>query len=289
MKVLNLPSVNISDDVLWQVPSLTFQVLGESLRGEPDIGRLRAAASDYLAVRDLMYTLSVMCSPDDLVQVSRFDEALGSEELFSAMQGLSKGAQYGIWSQMDAATALSIADREPVQDIIQRLTSRDWVAHFACGYILRRIVSLHQHIETRGTASLNEAATTVERFCHANRIVGGGRRHVIHRLWRKYRSVSHFWAAWSIIQDSGYGEKAIPEWFPMFCGTAQWLLEQGVAITPKKGRKGQTILNSAEAWTLPASRVPRSPDGTILNRVWNDDPDAHDIRKKSRPPAREGG
>ena len=234
MPVLNLPSVYIGDDVLWQIPTLSFSLLSEGIQDNPDIDRLATIANEHLATRDLLHILVVMCTPDDPGRVVHFDEALGSEELCNAIRILSEGKQYGVWSRMDAATAVSIMDRESPRDILRPLISKDWVAHFACGYILRRIVSLHRNPETRKIASLTEAATGIERYCQVNGIVGGKRQNIIRHIWRRYRPVSHLWAAWSIIQDCGLGEESIPKWFPTFCGTAQWLLEQGAAITPSK-------------------------------------------------------
>jgi hypothetical protein len=225
--VLNLPSVYIGDDELWQIPSLAFYLFSHVIQGKPDIDRLQTIAIEHLAERDFLHILAVMCSPDAPAIAAQFHEALGSEELYTATQLLSEGKQYGVWSRMDAATALSISDRKSPCDILRSSISKDWVAHFAYGYILRRIISLHQKPETRKVASLTEAATRVERYCQVNRIGGAKRQNIIRHIWRRYRSVSHLWAARSIIQDCGLGEKAIPEWFPIFCGTAQWAPRAG--------------------------------------------------------------
>jgi hypothetical protein len=287
--VLNLPSVYIDDDVLWKIPALSFHVFSHVMQGKPeaDIDRLQTLAIEHLAERDLLHTLAVMCSPDNPAFAAQFDEALGSEELHMATQILSEGKQFGISSRMDAETALSIIDRKPPRDLIEPLISKDWVAHLACGYILRRIISLHQKPETRKVASLTEAATRVERYCQANGIGGAGGQNMIRHVWPRYRSVAHLWGAWSIIQDCGLLEKAVPAWFPIFCGTAQWLLEQGAGITPIGRRPGETVLSLDEAWAMPTTRVPRSPDGSIMNLIWNDDPELHDICNRDRPPARQ--
>ena len=84
---------------------------------------------------------------------------------------------------------------------LRPLISNYLVSYFACGYILRRIVSLHRNPRTRKIASLTEAATGIERYCQVNGIVGGKRQNIIRHIWRRYRPVSHLWAAWSIIQD----------------------------------------------------------------------------------------
>ena len=229
-----------------------------------------------------------MCSPDGPPLVLRFDfQALASEELHRAAQNLAEGKQYGIFSRMDAETALSIADREP-PGRYHRTTNKE-----KPGRALRlRLhpaedrLSLHRNVETRKIASLHEAAVTVDQFCQRNRAIGGKVQNVTRYIWRKYRSVSHLWAAWCIMLEFGFMDRTIPEWFPIFCGTAQWLLEEGAAITQRGRRHGETVLSLDEAWCLPASRIPRSADGAILNRVWIDDPDAHDLRNKTWQPAR---
>ena len=65
MPVLNLPSVYIGDDVLWQIPTLSFSLLSEGIQDNPDIDRLATIANEHLATRDLLHILVVMCTPDD--------------------------------------------------------------------------------------------------------------------------------------------------------------------------------------------------------------------------------
>jgi hypothetical protein len=283
VKVLNLPSARIDDATLWQLPALAF-VKSHALLGEPDSERLRAITNDNLAERDLLYTLAVMCSPDDEAWVARYERALGLHEIYGATQILADGAQYGIWTRMDAETTLSLCKRESHRDLLRTRLHKNRVAHFASGYILRRIVSLYQKVDTRRNASLAEAAATVEHFCSVNRMHGGKQENLTRNIWKKYKSVSHLWAAWTVIQDCGLGDTPIADWFPVFCGTSQWLLERAASITPMGRRQGETVLTFDEAWSLPDYRVPRSANGTIRERVWNEDPDAHDIRNAHWPP-----
>jgi hypothetical protein len=154
--------------------------------------------------------------------------------------------------------------------------------------MLRRIISRYQNTATRDSASLTEAATTIEQWCIQHRIIGGTLPNILQNLWPKYRSVSHLWAAFFLMEEADLMTKLpITQWFTFFCGTAQWLLEQGTAIKPKHARAGQTILVLDDAWAIPVSSVPRMEDGTIRNRVWNTEPDAHDIRKTGKPLFRE--
>jgi hypothetical protein len=95
---LNLPSVYIGDDGLWQIPSLAFYLFSHVIQGKPDIDRLQTIAIEHLAERDFLHILAVMCSPDDPAIAAQFDEALGSEELYTATQLFSEGKQYGVWS-----------------------------------------------------------------------------------------------------------------------------------------------------------------------------------------------
>jgi hypothetical protein len=81
--VLNLPSVYIGDDELWQIPSLAFYLFSHVIQGKPDIDRLQTIAIEHLAERDFLHILAVMCSPDAPAIAAQFHEALGSEELYN--------------------------------------------------------------------------------------------------------------------------------------------------------------------------------------------------------------
>src|SRR5271166_290896 len=285
MKVLNLPSTYLSGDRLWHAPSLAFGSLLDRLRGAANHDQLCAFAYEQLAQRDLLYTLAVMCSPNDPTVVERFDAAVVAHELYETLKLINEGRRFGLYNQLGSETTLAVVNRETPIDILKPLISTHKVAHIASGYMLRRIVSLHQTTEERGKGSLAEAASTVELFCDINGLGGGKKQTIARYLWPKYRSVSHLWAAWSIIQNAGWGEKDIYEWFPMFCGTAQWLLEQGARIIPTGSTRRKTVLDLNDAWSIPASRVSRLADKTITNRVWNQDPEAHDLRNMRLPKA----
>lgn len=113
MPVLNLPSVYIGDDGLWQIPSLAFYLFSHVIQGKPDIDRLQTIAIEHLAERDFLHILAVMCSPDDPAIAAQLDEALGSEELYTPQHSFSaKASNTGYGARMDAATALSIIDRK---------------------------------------------------------------------------------------------------------------------------------------------------------------------------------
>src|SRR5438045_2844046 len=130
----------------------------------------------------------------------------------------------------------------------------------AAGYILRWIVSRWQNLNTRDQASLASAVDVVESWCKNNQIARGGRRDNIERLWRKYQSVSHLWAAYQLMYDCSmrYANKRLPSIDDLKCfyGTAYWLLEQAAQIVPKRRRPGDAILSRDEAWVgMPAYAV----------------------------------
>jgi hypothetical protein len=166
------------------------------------------------------------------------------------------------------------------------MIGKNWFAHVACGYILRRIVVLAQCEETRATASLTEAANRIEDWCKANGLKGG-RQNVIRYLWPRYKSVSHLWAAFYVMQNCDLfpPRLSMRDSFAFFCGTAQWILEQATVFVPKHGRNGETIITLDDAWTIPDDFVPRTENGQIRYYAWSNDPDAHDIRKLGRPPS----
>jgi hypothetical protein len=279
MTVIGLPSLNISQDILWHTPRLSFALMCHIVNGTPIDEELGTVATQQLADWDFLYVLAVMCAPDDPSQAERLFDALCLEDLYIATQILGEGGA-PVWSSMSCATAIAIAHRPPVGDLVKQLVSKKWLAHIACGYILRRIISRHQH--NPGRATFADAAATIEHFCQRNSISGGMSQNVIRHLWPQYKSVAHLWAAWSAIQDSGLGEQPIERWFPTFCGTSQWLLEQGAAIVLSRSN-GQTVLDPEHAWILPESRVSRSSDGAIVNRVWSNDLEDHDLRCKRMP------
>jgi hypothetical protein len=266
------------------LPSVAFAVLG----GEEDAERLSALAAADLAVRDFIYTLSVMCSPNDFDEVVRLNHALSSDELYHAMQLLSKIP--GISGSASTETALAVADRENWPEIITQLLHNDWLSHIVSGYIVRWIVSRWRQAETKNAASLTKAIAVIEEWCRTHSIIGGGRQNIQRYLWPRYKSVSHLWAAFYVVKDCEIDIKTA-DGFQIFLSTAQWLLEQSSRIVPTGRRAGEPVLLINDAWQIPASyvrrAVARSDEGDKdlgIVHAWITDPDAHDIRTTGRPP-----
>ena len=216
LPILNLPSAHIDDTATSTLPSVAFAILG----GVEDAEHLSALAAADLANRDFIYTLSVMCSPNDFDDVVRLNHAITSHELYHAMQCLSEIP--GISGSASTETALAIADRGNWQEIIRQMLHNDWLAHIVSGYIVRWIVSRWQQPETRNAASLAKSVLIIEEWCRAHSIIGGGRQNIRRYLWPRYKSVSHLWAAFYIIQDCGIDINTA-DGFQIFLSTAQWL------------------------------------------------------------------
>jgi hypothetical protein len=183
---------------------------------------------------------------------------------------------------------LAVADRENPKEIIERLLRKDWLAHIAVGYILRWIVSRWLDPNLRNEASLTRAVSVFEEWCTTSSVKGGGAQNITRNLWPKYRSVSHFWAAFYVIQDAGIDMRT-PDGFSSFLSTAQWLLETASNIVPRGRRPGEAILSRENAWQVPPSyvrRARRKDTGEDLGIIadWITALDAHDIRCTGRPP-----
>jgi hypothetical protein len=278
MPVLDLPSHFISDDALLGLPSVVFALLQDV----DDNEYLSAIANDDLANRDFLYCVGIMCAPDEPDEAIALNNELVSDELYDAMCLIEEN---GLNGSTSTGTTLAIANRQCPIGIIEGLLHRQWLAHIACGHILRRVVSLSQNLATKETASLAEAAAMVETWCKNSRIVGGTRYNVTRNLWPKYKSVSHLWGAFSIMTDvQAHQKMTMPQFMMFFLGTAQWLLEQGLIITPKGRTLGQHFLTVEDMWSIPSRSMPRSADGSPFYRIWNDCPGAHDIRKRGAPP-----
>src|SRR3954469_21458459 len=81
MHFLDFPSSRISDDALINLPPIAIA----RLAGENDSDTLSRIANEWLAHRDWLYTLAVMCAPSDSSAVAAFGEALASDELYHAL------------------------------------------------------------------------------------------------------------------------------------------------------------------------------------------------------------
>lgn len=277
MPILEFPSGYIDDKAMAELPAVVFA----QIQGERDPDQLAWLVVRDLALRDYLYTLSIMCAPDDPDGPINVNHALVADELYRSAGLIS---EIGLESQMSGEVGLFIADRKDPKEIIGPLIERDWLGRAASGYVLRWIVSRWQQPATRNTASLRQAAATVEEWCANHRIHGGKVQHVTRNLWPKYRSVSHLWAAHQLMQATAE-DPCTPAGFETFCGTAQWLLEQGAAVVPVGGRAGETVLSIADAWVIPESYLTRGENGALSPPiVWNTDPAVHDIRNTAPPP-----
>lgn len=289
MPVLDLPSLHIDDTA---APNLVPVGMAQ-LFGETDPDKLSAIAADWLVARDFAYTISIMCAPghstdEDAGIVTRLRDALNADEVHHACSQLSEIDGLAGSVQVALEPLLAVADRENLKKIVERLLREDWLAHIAVGYILRWIVSRWLDPNLRNDASLTRAVSVVEEWCTTHSIKGGGAQNITRNLWPKYRSVSHFWAAFYVIQDAGI-EIHTPDGFSSFLSTAQWLLEMASNIVPRGRRPGEAILSRENAWQVPPSyvrRARREDTGEDLGIVadWITALDAHDIRSTRRPP-----
>ena len=280
MPLLDLPSAHFVDnDTLLEIPEVAIA----QLNGEEDDDKLSAIASNVLAKRDFLYTIAVMCAPADGDKISAAINAISSwqaEEIVRAF------VDAGIPLSADADVALSFAGREDWKPVISQLLNSSWLAGLASGYVLRWVVSRWQQSETRSEASLTRAIGVIEEWCRTNRVGGGGTENIKKHLWPKYKSVSHLWAAWFILQDVDV-DLMTPDGLSEFFSTAHCLLQKAAAIVPKRRRVGEAFLSIDEAWQIPPAFVRRislrTEDGEEKDigsvGAWIDDPDAHDIRK----------
>ncbi|TXL75637.1 hypothetical protein FHP25_13360 [Vineibacter terrae] len=305
MPLLDLPSAHFDNDALLEIPEVAIA----ELNGEEDLDKLSAIANNVLAQRDFIYTLSVMCSPgvEQYEDIIRLNHAIFADQSLSIVQGLREA---GVPLTVDPDVALSFDGREDWRLIVRRMLDRDWLAHIASGYILRWVVSRWQQPETQPEASLTRAIDGIAEWCRRNRVVGGGKQNIKKHLWPRYKSVSHLWAAWYILEDVGV-ELLTPAGLSEFFATAYYLLHQASTIVPKRRRAGEALLSIDEAWQVPpafAQRLlVRTEDGQEhdlgFTGAWIDDLNAHDIRnrivgergeadrgkaKKVKPPKRKG-
>lgn len=277
MPLLDFPSVYIDDHAGSNLPSVVLTYLS----GESDKKVLSAIAEQDLVQRDFLYTLVVMCAPDEVDLAIAVNNLLVLDEIYEVSKLLSEA---GITGDMGIETAVAMADRDDPMMVIASLIRNDWLGHIACGYMLRFMVSRWLNEDSRHLASIAQAANSVEEWCTVNRIYGGKKQNLTRMVWKKYGKVSHLWAAFYAMTEAEV-DLTTPNGFILFCGTAQWLLECGTRIVPRGRRAGEAILRLDQAWTIPESHLQRGPDGTVNLKVWNEELDAHDIRKAGAPPA----
>ena len=294
MLFLDFPSSHIPDAALVDLPAVAI----ERLAGETDEERLSQIANDWLLQRDLLYAMAIMCSPDNPTHALGLVEALAADEIFQASDLLSLiFTEVPELSDYVAIQPQLIRDGSPVSThelvsaiggrenpfvLIRDLLKKDWLAHVAAGYILRRIIS--RSMANLPDASLAEAAGAVEFWCKNHHIVGGGTDNVRRNLWPKYQPVSHLWAALQIVQ-SGQLDLATPDGFGRWLGTAYMLRELGCSIVPKRRRPGNTVLSRPSTWEIPLQYLFRDNAGRVAV-LWSDNPEDHDITTAGPPPAR---
>ena len=140
---------------------------------------------------------------------------------------------------MSGNVHLSIAARENPNQLITSMLNRDWLGHIACGYVLRRVISMHRNDATRSAASIAEAARMVEEWCGNGKgsIRGGTAQNITKNLWPKYKSVAHLWAALFTLVDADFQPQR--KGMPMFMRVLFW-------NRPMVSRTG--IRDRAEAW-----------------------------------------
>jgi hypothetical protein len=272
MPMLDFPSNYVPDGEAEKLPPIALGILA----GATD-EQLSKAAEDYLAGRDFLYTLAVMCSPKSDVEASRVMNAQSLDELYHAIGFVE---EFGLDGVVSGSLTREIADREDVRELMKKLIETDAVGHIASGYILRWIVSRWQTSDTRNQGSLARAARAVEEWGKSHKIVGTGKQHITRHVWAKYSSVSHLWAALHLMEEAEINAST-SSGFVLFCSTAQWLLEQGAAIVPMGRRDGDAILSLDSAWSIPGSFVQRTQKGSIVH-LWSAEPGAHDIREMRR-------
>lgn len=268
MPVLDFPSAHLDEKAASRLPPVAFEILG----GRADPRHLKAVAAADLKTRDLLYTLTVMGTCGDLKTIDRQNRALTAGELYAAVR-LLREMEFKV--NLDGHTALEIADREDVRQIMSAILGTDWLGHIAAGYIVRWVVSRSLSPGTRAQASLNAAAGKIEEWCKTHRITGGGRQNIIRHLWPSYKPVAHLWASFYLMLDAGIDLCTI-DGFKSFLGTAQWLLEKAVTFVPNGRRAGETLLSRAETWEVPLANG-------CHPIIWNDELDDHDIRTKPPP------
>jgi hypothetical protein len=279
MPVLNFPSYGIDDRAAAQLPSVALEIAA----GNTDQVHLAALVERDLVSRDLLYTLAVMCAPEDEGGASRLNEALIAGELYEVARFLEN---VGAKSLVAGASALAIADREDPRGLLKKMIEHDWLGHIASGYVLRWIVS-RWRAEDRISGSLAAAAQGIQAWCQKNKIKGGGAQHITRNVWPKYKSASHLWAAFYICQDAEI-EISAAIGFQKFVSTAQWLLETASNLVPKGRRPGEAVLSLENAWQVPPASVlrarRRSGEDLGIVAIWSDDLDRHDIRLTGLPP-----
>ena len=153
-KTLSLPSSYIDNSALLTLPSVAMAID----LGEQDADRLSEIANDHLAMRDLVYLLSVMCWPGDKDAVARHYNAISFEEVHRIALIAS---ELKVEIMMSGNLHLAITGRQDPRRMIAGMLDANWLAHISCGYILRRVVSMHRNDGSRGFASLTNAAEMV--------------------------------------------------------------------------------------------------------------------------------
>ena len=280
MPILNFPSHGIDDRAAAQLPSVALAIAAGNIS---DPAHLAALVERDLVSRDLLYTLAVMCAPEDEGGASQLNEALVAGELYEVMRFLENA---GVEHLVDGVTTLAIADRADPRCLLKAMIERDWLGHIASGYVLRWIVSRWRAGDGK-SASLAAAAEGVEVWCQKNKLKGGGAQHITRNVWPKYKTASHLWAAFYICQDAKIDISAAIG-FQKFVSTAQWLLETASNLVPKGRRPGEAVLSLPNGWQVPPAYVLRSRtrSGVDLGiiAVWSDDLDNHDIRLTRLPP-----
>ena len=85
MPILNFPSHGIDDRAAAQLPSVALAIAAGNIS---DPAHLAALVERNLVSRDLLYTLAVMCAPEDEGGASQLNEALVAGELYEVMRFL---------------------------------------------------------------------------------------------------------------------------------------------------------------------------------------------------------
>lgn len=278
MPVLDFPSPHVDAETLSSV-SIALAA------GIDDSEQISAIANQHLAGLDLLYTIAVMCAPDQPDQIDRLYLALAADEFHQVIEVLN---EMNIPSSVDGSTVLLFRDAEDPRQILKTLIENDWLGHIASGFMLRWIVANWQKKDASNDVSLAKAAKNFEEWCNKYGIRGGKSQNITKNIWKKYRCVSHLWASFYIMQEFDV-EIGSPEGLLAFFSTARGILDSATTIVPKGRRLGETLISRSEAWEIPDGFVNWKTRGDTGERLavhfaWPEDIAAHDIRNREPPP-----
>ena len=282
LNVTVLP-LTIMDVALRSSPPFSFAIAA----GVP-VAALYEPMVEVMLKRDFIYVFCFCMAPDDADKRARMKESHDSTILNDALTRIKReNPELLAKIVIDGNKAISLTESKRFMELIPSIDKdSDRLARYASAFILRWLIARWRDPLTRKDASLAKAIKPVIEFCGSNNIHTGSTEQNIRRYWwNKYKSVSHFWAAYYLLCEEDkkrtYSDSLLDfyDWYGLFLRTSDFLMTQASQIVHKnKGKSGAPVLALDTAWRVPEEYLQDFCVGPTDTAVWSDELRVHDIR-----------